>query len=912
MSVWRVLTLAGMLLLVPDASTSADLQRARQLLQTGQTDAAIDAFRQLVEDESTTAETLQAARLGLSRAYQDRGLWDQALEVTQRGLGQMPQDAALLARRGELDFLRGRYSLAEKHVTAALARQDDQLLARLIKAHLDAEQGRHEAAIDGYVWFVRYYNRVQPTDAESLLLIAEGSLQYARWKSASSIFNFVVNTLCVDAQTDDPQCWQASLVSGELLLEKHNKPQAMSDFEAALIVNPQAAPVMVAQGRGALLDHKLETAIELASRALKINPRLPSALLLAADVSIQTGEFPSAMKFLDQARQINPVDQRTLARLAGICLLDDGLPEPEELSALLNTEFDAVSKDAAESRFAEVYRSVLLHHPKPGVFLTDVGAILDSRRQYNTAELCYRRAIEVMPQLSGPRTALGMLAMRTGDLSEARSILDAAFQADPFHVRVSNMRKVLDQLQHYAVVTSDHFVIRIPEDQRLLGEAMADYLEQIYAELTNLFGFEPEARTQFEVYGSSQGTTAHGWFSARMVGLPWVQTVGASTGMIVALASPNDSPQPFNWARVLRHEFVHILTLQQTRFNIPHWYTEALAVRTEGVTPPEWDTMLLRRVPAGDVFTLADINSGFQRPEEPEDWQMAYCQSWLYAKYIADRFGEQAHARLLAAYRRSLTTKAAILEACQIDLAEFEAGYSEALDSYVDEIRRTRVPPPLPVAVAQQQWRERPTDRAAQAELAWAMWHADRRREALQMAEQLHQKSPPRPLAVAIIAQALLEDGQIDAAEEHLTSIFDASDPHPALLQRLARVSAARRDWDEARILWKLGVDRWPRESTFLKGLAAALLQQKDDQALQPILIKLADLDADDRLSRMKLAMLAHDDEDWEAAIRWSVEALHIDVTNESMHRILAEAYEAIGETEAALREREILERLQN
>src|SRR5690606_28811028 len=188
---------------------------------------------------------------------------------------------------------------------------------------------------------------------------------------------------------------------------------------------------------------------------------------------------------------------------------------------------------------------------------------------------------------------------------------------------------------------------------------------------------------------------------------------------------------PFNWARVVRHEFVHILTLQQTHFNIPHWYTEALAVRTEGVTPAEWDTLLLRRVPAGQVFSLQDINAGFQRPEGPDDWQMAYCQSWLYAEYIAETHGEQAHAKLLKAYRDNLSTEAAIERACGVTLTEFEAGYTEYLNTYVEALRGRRIEPPPSIEAAQAAWRQAPTDRGAQAKLAWAMWNGDRKREAL-------------------------------------------------------------------------------------------------------------------------------------------------------------------------------------
>src|SRR5690606_403906 len=145
------------------------------------------------------------------------------------------------------------------------------------------------------------------------------------------------------------------------------------------------------------------------------------------------------------------------------------------------------------------------------------------------------------------------------------------------------------------------------------------------------------------------------------------------------------------------------------------------------VTPAEWDTLLLRRVPAGEVFSLKDINAAFQRPEGPDDWQMAYCQSWLYADYIAETFGEEAHAKLLQAYRENLSTEAAIQRACGVGIEKFETGYSEYLKTYLQTIRGKRIAPPPSVEAAQAEWRNAPTDRAAQARLAWAMWNGDRR-----------------------------------------------------------------------------------------------------------------------------------------------------------------------------------------
>ena len=94
----------------------------------------------------------------------------------------------------------------------------------------------------------------------------------------------------------------------------------------------------------------------------------------------------------------------------------------------------------------------------------------------------------------------------------------------------------------------------------------------------------------------------HEWFSGRTVALPFIPTVGACTGRVVAMASPKTSKTPYNWARVLKHELTHVITLQQTDFNIPHWYTEALAVESEGYPRPQnWNKMLMERIPRAEA-----------------------------------------------------------------------------------------------------------------------------------------------------------------------------------------------------------------------------------------------------------------------------------------------------------------------
>ncbi len=164
-----------------------------------------------------------------------------------------------------------------------------------------------------------------------------------------------------------------------------------------------------------------------------------------------------------------------------------------------------------------------------------------------------------------------------------------------------------------------------------------------------------------------------------------------------------------------------MITLQQTEFNIPHWYTEALAVESEGFPrPQEWNKMLLERVPSRKLLNLDTINLGFIRPKEPDDRQMAYCQAQLYARYMLKRFGDQALINMLMAYRRGLTTDRAIAACFHVNKADFEKGYLTYLDDTIKTIR-TRVSEEKPIKFSQLErtLKEKPDDPDLNAQMAY-------------------------------------------------------------------------------------------------------------------------------------------------------------------------------------------------
>ena len=470
--------------------------------------------------------------------------------------------------------------------------------------------------------------------------------------------------------------------------------------------------------------------------------------------------------------------------------------------------------------------------------------------------------------------------MRTGKVDEAEQLLNEAFAADPFHVRISNMRKVIGVLKSYDTITTDHFVLRIDHEQRLLGEAMADYLERIYPELTARFGYEPPQRTQFEIYCDAKGQSAHAWFSSRMIGLPWIQTIGASTGVMVALASPNQTQNPFHWGRVLRHEFSHVLTLQATQFNIPHWYTEALAVGIEGSAfPPEWEDLLLERQAKGDLFNLDTINDGFRKPNGLSDWTLAYCQSSLYSRFIEQKYGADANARLLTAYREGKTTQEALRTLFATEVPQFEAEYQAFIAELVKTFTANRSPALPDLKTAEANYNANKDDMQAADEYAFVLVRSRRVPLAREIAEQVLKIEPKRPLSNAVVA---MTDSKANRAGviEKLASLRNEGVKHRELLAILCVMAGQERQWDVLLETAQLGRCNYPRDTLFSRAAAKACEELKQTELLVEVLESHVLLDQDDPVSRRKLAKLKLASGDAASARRWAEDSLLIDVTS--------------------------------
>jgi len=892
MSCGTFILLAGLL---AQPGGAGDVVEARRLMASGRYAEAEEALDALLAEARAKPDGLppdlaRSIATGRAEAKAAQGEADEAVKVLEEAEAAEPKSAEIPARLAMLHFDRGRWEAADEAVARALAIDADHLLARWAAVRLLESRGELEKAVDACKWFVDRYNAGRDElskDAEALLLIGQAAERYyrasARGEELAEALNDVINEIYEGALRADPTCWKAPWLEGRLFLAGYNERAAAKELARALQINPLAPEVLVTLGQADLQGYRLGAGRSKAERALTVNPNYGPAHVLIADLNISDERFADALEAAKKAVAANPRDEAALARVAASCRL---MVDPAGAAA---AELIAIS-----------------NNPRPAEFYAALAERLADRRKYFTAERAFLLAAQADPGRADVPIGLGMLYMQIGREDEASSLFDSAFAADPFNVRADNMMKVLKHMSTYKALESEHFVTTyVPGQDDLLARYMSEYLESVTPELTAMFGYKPPSRTKIEIMKD------HQWFSGRTIALPFIPTVGACTGKVVAMASPRATNKPYNWARVIKHEYVHVVTLQQTEFNIPHWYTEALAVESEGgPRPQEWNKLLLDRVPSRKkLLNLDTINLGFIRPDEADDRQMAYCQAQLYARYMGKRFGPDAQIKMLAAYRRGLTTEAAIRECFGVDKEDFEKQYLEYLDDVVKTIR-TRVDAEEPVKFSQleRELKAKPDDADLNAKMAYEHFARRDLKAARPLADKALKLKPHHPLASYVKARLLTSIGDDDAALELLEPALDPEHPDERVVDLLAELTLKAGRLDDAEKLYETARKGDPQRTKWIANLARVHLRQKRTDAFLEDLAQIADNDADNLTVRANLAERWLAEGDAAKAERWARECLYVDVYSAPSHALLGDALaagekfeEAVGEYRTAL-----------
>lgn len=505
------------------------------------------------------------------------------------------------------------------------------------------------------------------------------STSAADYKALLKRLDDIVNTI-------DRLSWPALLAQADLLAARDNKQEAAEAISRALDLNPSSARAWSMLGKLMVEGFSFAQAESIAKRldllsadwpgpeggdpdplpeefvALDPGSTSPEAAAIIARALLRQSEGAQAVKVLAPQLARFPNAPRLLALNC----------------AALAVSFDFKAADAALTDFdARFGRSPLAHY--------EVGRALSDARQYAPSQTHLEEAAKRQPFAPEPHIDLGLMLMQAGKDADALRALERAFALDPFNARADNSLRLARELQTYERIETPHYIIRCkpgantdggPSDT-ILARDMAAPLERNYAIVTgNKDGgidYEPKQKTMIDLMPD------HRWFGVRIAGMPAIHTIAASTGPVIAMESPRDGPNhlgTYDWVRVLRHEFVHTVTLGRTNNRIPHWFTEASAVYLEQA-PRDWQTcqLLAAAHRQNKLFDFTDINLAFIRPRKPSDRSQAYAQGhWMY-EYISERSGARAPLELMDKYAAGVREEEAFQSVLGISRAQFLADF---------------------------------------------------------------------------------------------------------------------------------------------------------------------------------------------------------------------------------------------
>lgn len=739
-----------------------ELEKARDQAFRGRYNAALISLRKVTEGDAEQIAVVRATALrGLGRRA------DALPVLADPAVAGKPAVEVLKARiLAEL----GRQKDALAALQPVIKAHPKHLPARYLAAKLLEETGNLAEAMVGYRWF----------DEQKLLQQFMGNL--AETTSAEDV---VLTGLALD---------RVYTVDGFYVRDPALRNNVLSLFlKAQDVIDRAYWPAHVAAAEYFMRHDDNNKTQEQLAQALKGNPRDPAALYLAGRLGLARYNFDSTEKAADEIRKADPtsivadiLDARNLLlqrrpadALVPLQRVLDQQPNHLEALGLLA---GAYALQLEEDKLAATLKRVEAIDPNNASAYLELAEQLASMRQYPRAAKVYQIAIDRAPWWSAARNGLGLLYTQSGDEDLARTTLESARALDPHNVRTTNYLKLLDMMDKMEREVTENFIVLYDKEQDpIIGKYFAEYMEKVHADLCKAFNHTPGVKTLIEVFPT------HSQFSVRTTGSPWIGTVGASTGRVIAMVSPRRGSKTldvFNWAQVLRHEYAHTVTLSATDNRIAHWMTEGLAVMEEhSPLRWEWVPMLYNAVSKGELFKMSEITWAFVRPKRPSDRSMAYAQSYWVCSYIQEKYGRNTLMKMMDLFRQGKRQEVVFEEALGISESQFDEQFAA--------------------------WAKKQTDgwgydaastakvRALQGE-AENLTRTRKMEEAIAKWQEVEKLRPMDALPPTRLAGLYLATGKTDLAVEKLQRLHSVSLKDNRYAKRIARIYRDANRVDEA------------------------------------------------------------------------------------------------------------------
>ncbi|MFH1228294.1 MAG: tetratricopeptide repeat protein [Planctomycetota bacterium] len=554
----------------------------------------------------------------------------------------------------------GKYAEALSAYQAVLSQRPDDVRARLGVSRTFLESGRYDEAEQSLEFFSPISaTRITAFNAAEMLDFSKGVWLLARRSGNKELFHKVVGEYLPRIEQLDKANPELYVFWGECYLEKGEAGEAVACFKDALKIDSKSEGALLGIARASFYKDPL-SARPLIGQILNVNPNCADALALRAVIELVIENNDEAIKSIEQAMAVNPNSACYRGIRAGAYYLDNQMES-----------------------FRNECVNMLVINKKPAEFYLALGDCCLKRILYMDAQPFYQKAIGLDPHCWDAYVELGLNSLRLGAGLEAqgRKLLQESFQRDPFNLTVFNTLKVLEGLdKEYLCITTTHFSIKIHKDEKtLLAPYVSQLLEDCYDRFTKAYKFEPEQPLAVEVLAD------HNDFSVRTLGVPGFGALGVCFAKTFLVLSPGVQDQlahRFHWGAITAHEFMHIITLQSSKFRVPRWFTEGCSVYAEKMANPIWgrepELEIIDAYREGKLEHLTQFNKS-----RKVDILHTYLLSSLIIEYIHKTYGMDKIISMLRSFGQGKNADQAFKDAIDKTIAEFDPEFFKYLEDKI-------------------------------------------------------------------------------------------------------------------------------------------------------------------------------------------------------------------------------------
>ena len=269
------------------------------------------------------------------------------------------------------------------------------------------------------------------------------------------------------AENITPPIREAFLAGGRLALAKHDYALAAERFRAGLKKFPDdpdmesgLAQAFATGDQGEMMNH--------IRAALAANPHHIATLLLLADYLVDAEKYDEAEKQLALVLEINPHRPEALACRS---VLADLRNDP---------------KSAQQNR-AEALR-FWTNNPEVDYL---IGQKLGRKYRFVEAAAAERRALALAPTYLPASRELAQDLLRLGQTDEGWALAQTVHTKDGFDVTAYNLVTLHDQMEKFATVTNQWFIVHMSRHEaEIYGDAVLDLLSRARQTLCRKYGVE--------------------------------------------------------------------------------------------------------------------------------------------------------------------------------------------------------------------------------------------------------------------------------------------------------------------------------------------------------------------------------------------------------------------------------------